>query len=107
MRLALAAYLAAIALLTALAVAGGVALFRSSGPDDSVEAAADEHGYSLVSWELHHFPQKWVHGLRHLFDDRSREDEDHMLRQYFSLVDEIRRSQEDGGASVDLNKARG
>src|SRR2546426_1698219 len=106
MRLALAAYLAAVMLLAALAVAGGVALFRETGPSDAVEAAADEHGYSLVTWELQHFPQKWVHELRHLFDDRSRPQEDDTLRQYFSLTDEIRRSQEGGAASIELIGAR-
>jgi len=100
-----AAYLGAVALLTAFALAAGAILYRTSGPDDAVGAAADRHGYSLTFWEVRHLPQKWIYELRHLVDGRSSGEEDDALHRYFSLGEEIRGAQ-DSGASATLDDVR-
>jgi len=83
MRFFLAAYVSAIVLLAGLAVAGGVLLYRGSGPDDAAEAAAADHGYDLVSWEVRHFPEKWLHKLQHIFNGRGEDEADALLCGYF------------------------
>src|SRR3990170_24958 len=51
MRIYLAVYITAVLLLTALAIAGGFALYRASGPDDAAEAAAADDGDRLPQIE--------------------------------------------------------
>jgi hypothetical protein len=82
MRIFLATYLAAVAILIALAIAGGVALYRATAPDDAAEAAAGEHAYDLVSWEVRHFPQKWLHKLQQTFDGRGADEENEAICAY-------------------------
>ena len=95
MRSFVAAYVAVLALLAGLGVLGGVLLYAASGPDDAAEAAADGHAYDFLSWEVEHFPRKWIYKVRHLFDERSATEEEEVLQRYFDLVTEI------GGASSD------
>lgn len=96
------AYVGLLAGVAALAVAGGVALFQATGPSDAIEAAADAHGYNVVSWELRHFPEKWLYKTGHLFDERSRSEEDDVLRRYFSLVQDIQRLEREPEAANEL-----
>jgi len=79
------AYLAVLAILIAFTIAGGIALYRAMGPEDATEAAASEHGYDLVSWELRHFPEKWLHKFQHPFDGRSEEEADEVVCSYLEL----------------------
>ena len=83
MRVYLAVYITAVLLLTALAIAGGFALYRASGPDDAAEAAAADHGYDLVSWELRHLPEKWLHKIQHIFDGPSEDEAAEAVCSYF------------------------
>jgi len=83
MRIFLAAYLTAVAILVALAIAGAVALYRKSGPDDAAEAAASEHGYDLAGWEIRHFPEKWLGKLQRLFDGRTEDEANAAVCEYF------------------------
>ena len=83
MRSFLAAYLTALALLVALTLAGGVALYRHTAPDDAAEAAASEHSYNLLSWEVRHFPEKWLHKLANGFGGLSSDDANGALCAYF------------------------
>jgi len=83
MRLLRATYVATITLLIALALVGGVAMYRAMGPDDAAEAAASGHGYDLVSWEIRHFPEKWLHKLQHAFDGGKGDDADRTICAYF------------------------
>jgi len=105
MRTLLAAYLISLATLIVVAVTGGVSLYHRAGPDDAVEAAADRHGYDLVSWELRHAAGKWIYKAGHLFDIGSRRREDETLRRYFALAADIR-ALEQGGAPADPSAAR-
>ncbi len=105
MRPVIAAYIALAVLLATLATTGGVALYRASGPDSAIEAAADEHGYSLVSWELRHAAEKWVYKVAHFFDGRSHREEDDIVQRYFSLAETIRQL-EPQGVSAELVAAQ-
>jgi hypothetical protein len=83
MRFLLAAYIFALAFLIALAMTGGIMLYREAGPDDAAEAAASEHGYDLVGWEMRHFPEKWLGKLQGLFDGRSEDEANDAICEYF------------------------
>jgi hypothetical protein len=83
MRTFLAGYITSIALLIALALAGGVSLYRATGPDDAAEAAASHHAYNLLSWEVRHFPEKWLHKIQHAFDGANGKNADQTLCAYF------------------------
>ncbi len=102
MRAFLAAYLGAVALVSGLAIAGGVVLYRESGPEDAAEAAADAHGYDLVSWEIRHFPEKWLYKLQHLFDGRSDPAADEAVCAYFELAGEM--GEAGGEAAIDSSE---
>ncbi len=106
MRRFLAAYLALLALLAGLGAAGGVYLFRETGPSDRIEAAADAHAYDVLGWELRHLPQKWLYKAGHLLDSPSRKQDDDALRRYFSLTEEVRRLEKDPQATAQLEAAR-
>src|SRR3989304_508639 len=63
MRRVLAAYLALLAALAALAAAGGVYLFRETGPSDAIEAAADAPAYNVTRREARSPPGGGPRGL--------------------------------------------
>ena len=90
MRIYLAAYFAAVAILLTLTVAGGVALYRAMGPDDPAEAAAGGHAYDLVSWEVRHFPEKWLHKLQQTFDGRRTDEDNEKICAYFQPAGDVR-----------------
>lgn len=106
MRRFVLAYVAALSVLFAVAVAGGVVLFDATGPSDAIEAAADAHGYDIVTWEVRNFPEKWLYKLGHLFDHRSRGEEDAALSRYFALTDRIANLERDAPSSPDLKAAQ-
>ena len=90
MRPFLATYLAAITILVTLAIAGGVALFRATEPDDEAEAAASGHAYNLLSWEMRHFPEKWLHKLQNGFAGQGEDEADDTICSYFQLSEDER-----------------
>src|SRR5437870_1045660 len=94
MRVFLAAYLAAVVILGALAVGGGLALYSRLGPDGAAEEAASEHGYNLAGWEIKHFPEKWLHKLQHLFGGPSEQDRNDAICAYFKAAAELNSTQE-------------
>jgi len=106
MRRFLAVYLAFLVFLIGLATAGGLYLFRETGPSDPIEAAADAHAYNVLSWEIRHLPTKWLYKLGHLFDSRSQWKEEEILRRYFSLTREIRQLERDPEAGPQLEAAQ-
>lgn len=83
MRVFIAAYLFAVAILVGFAIVGGVVLYRHTAPDDAAEAAASEHGYDLVSWEVRHFPEKWLHKLQSGFNGANETTADEKICSYF------------------------
>jgi len=99
MRWFVVAYVAALAALAGAGALGAVLLYRGFGPDDAAEAAAEDHAYDFLTWEVEHFPRKWVYKARHLFGDRAQGDEEETLRRYFGLVTETSRLADapDGG----------
>lgn len=100
MRWFAAAYAGVLALLAGLVVAGGMLLYRSYGPDSPAEAAADAHAYNFITWEVEHFPGKWIYKVRHLFEDRRAADEERALGRYFNLTAEASRLQDSPGADA-------
>jgi hypothetical protein len=97
MRPILTVYLATLAALTGLVVVGGVMLLRATGPDNAVEAAADDHAYDFALWEIENFPRKWIFKLHNLFDSRSADEDEALIQRYFSLSSEIRTLQSGEG----------
>jgi hypothetical protein len=83
MRIFLFVYLLSMATLIAGGIAGGVVLYRSMEPDDPAEAAASEHGYDLVAWEIRHFPEKWLQKLQDGFGGQSEDEANQTLCAYF------------------------
>ena len=83
MRVFLAAYISTLAILIALTIAGGVALYRESGPDDAAQAAASGHGYNLAGWEIRHFPEKWFRKVQSQFDGQSEDEANDAVCEYF------------------------
>src|SRR5574341_651515 len=99
MRSFVVAYLAVLVLLAALGAIGASQLYDSYGPDDAAEAAGDDHAYDFLSWEVEHFPRKWIYRVRHLFDERAASEEEAALREYF-VADELRADGEAEGEDI-------
>ncbi|HEU4760649.1 MAG TPA: hypothetical protein VFT91_11810, partial [Dehalococcoidia bacterium] len=106
MRRTLAAYAGLLALLTALAAAGGVYVYHETGSSDPIESAADAHAYSVPRWEFRYLAGKWLYKLGHLFDGHHAAADDLALRRYFALSDEIERLSRDPAAAGSLEAAR-
>ena len=88
MRNVTAAYAACLTLLAAFAIVGAVLVFDAAGPSDTAEAAANRHSFNLVTWELKHFPQKWLYKIGAVFRNEEGSDDAALVR-YFELSDEI------------------
>lgn len=104
MRYTIAAYAACLALFGGIALTGAVILFGASGPDSAGEAAADRNSFDFVTWELKHFPQKWLYKAGGIFRDDDGND-DEVLRRYFELGDEIDRLVIEAPGSDELAQA--
>ena len=83
---------------------GGVLLYDATGPSDPAEAAADRYSFNFVTWELQHFPQKWLYKIGNVFRHDEGSDDD-ILRRYFDLNDEISRLATADPTSEDLGAA--
>lgn len=68
-------------------------IFLASGPEniDPLGRAIGGRGYSLVSWELRHFLDKWTHEFTSLFGFGDGSDEERLadVQEYFRLNAEI------------------
>ncbi len=95
----LAAYIAALVALAGLAAGGGLAVYDAMGPSDPVEAAASDHGYNVLAWEIRHAPGKWLYKIGGLFKDHSPDDPEAVLRRYFDLTGQIRETERDPAAA--------
>ncbi|MEX0683081.1 MAG: hypothetical protein WD904_11945 [Dehalococcoidia bacterium] len=104
MRYVLAVYIACLTVLGALALIGGVVLFDATGPSDPAEAAGTRYSFNFVTWELQHFPQKWLYKVGDLLRDDDGNDDD-ILRRYFTLSDEINRLAVDEPGSEAFSEA--
>ncbi len=106
MRYVIAAYAACLTLLGAFALVGAALVFEATGPSDAAEAAADRNSFNLITWELKHFPQKWLYKIGGIFrDDQGSADD--ALRRYFELGDEIDRLAFAAPGSDELARAEG
>ena len=105
MRRFAAAYVAGLTALLVLTIIGGLVMYDDTGPADVVEAAADQHGYDFLTWEIQHFPRKWIYKARHLLDERSAAEEEAALQRYFVLVRELSGLQADPNAGERLKEA--
>ncbi len=104
MRYVIAAYAACLTLLAAFAVVGAALVFEATGPSNAAEAAANRNSFNLITWELKHFPQKWLYKIGGIFRDEQGSD-DAALRGYFALADEIDRLAVDAPGSDELARA--
>ena len=104
MRYVIAAYAACLTLLAAFAVVGAALVFDAAGPSDAAEAAANGNSFNLITWELKHFPQKWLYKIGGILRDEQGSD-DEALRGYFALADEIDRLAVGAPGSDELARA--
>lgn len=96
MRLVLAVYIGLLAALIGFASIAGVILFGETGPSNPIEALAGRHAYSIVSWELHSFPQKWLYKAGRFFKGSDGRDDDAILRRYFEIAEQLRDAESRG-----------
>src|SRR5213594_267977 len=96
MRLYVAVYLGTLAAMLSLVTAGGVVLYHQTGSSNQIEAIADEHSYNLVSYELRHFPEKWLYKIGAVFRTDDGESDDAGLQRYFSLGEQVQQAEQDG-----------
>ncbi|MFQ5872283.1 MAG: hypothetical protein ACE5JL_00575 [Dehalococcoidia bacterium] len=66
-----------------------VFLASSSGPQDNLSRVIGGRGYSLVSWEVQNFFDKWLHQVTSLFDGKSKDERITIVQEYFQLNEEI------------------
>ena len=84
-----ASAVAALSLLLLISGSGGLHIPR-------IETAAASYRYDLLTWELSHLPDKWIHKLNSLlpWNSRSRQERLQDLREFFQLGTEIRSLEE-------------
>ncbi len=106
MRGILAAYIAALVVLAGAAAGGGLAVYDAMGPSDPVEAAAADHGYNVLAWEIRHAPGKWLYKIGGLFRDHSPDDPEAVLRRYFDLTGRILEKERDPASAPEAAALR-
>ena len=86
MRNVIVAYVSAVVLLAGFAIGAGVLVLR-----DSESSAAEDHTFSIVSWEIEHFPEKWLFKIGGFFGgpDRPEGEDSDILERYFNLTARI------------------
>jgi hypothetical protein len=87
-------------------VAGAFLWLRASGPSDPISRAAAPFDYDLVGWEWRHLANRWLYKIGHLFDDGpSIEEQNEMVRRYFTLAGEVSSLERDQAAGVLADEA--
>ncbi len=104
MRLLIGGYVAAVLVLIAGAVIGGVVLFDATGADGPLEATAGQYSHNLVTWELRHAPEKWLYKVGGFLSGRDEGDDEAALREYFDLTAEMARLEADDPSSPALEE---
>lgn len=96
MRFVVSAYVGTLLVLLAFAAAGGAVVLDATGPSDSAEEAASGRSFNVVSWEIRHFPEKWLYKAGDFLkgNGKGASDED-LLERFFNLTTEIRSLQAD------------
>ena len=106
MRAFVIAYLASLAVLTAVAIAGSALLFTQTAPESGAAAAAAPHAHNLVRWEIRHLPEKWLYEVGDLFTDpQDGQADDDVIREYMELVRRIEDHERTGRAPEQLAAA--
>jgi hypothetical protein len=101
MRWLIGVYVAAVLALGGFALIGAVIIVDST-PSNPAEAAADEHSFSLLSYEFRHFPEKWLYRVGRVFHKYDEGTDDQVLQRYFNLTKREARLQDQDPNSPDL-----
>jgi hypothetical protein len=90
--------------LVAFAAVGVGIVFHDTGPANAIEADADAHSFNIFTWELRHFPEKWLYRIGDFFRDNGKGPDDSVLQRYFNLTTEEARVENQDPNSPDLPK---
>jgi hypothetical protein len=104
MRLVIGAYVATLVALVVFAAVGVAVIVHDTGPASAIEADANAHSFNIFTWELRHFPEKWLYRIGNFFDDNGKGPDDQVLQRYFNLTTEEARLQDRDPSSPDLAK---
>jgi hypothetical protein len=104
MRLFIGAYLATLVALVIFVMVGAAVVVHDTGPTNAIEADANSHSFNIFTWELRHFPEKWLYRIGNFFRDNGKGPDDQVLQRYFNLTTEEARLQDRDPNSPDLPK---
>jgi hypothetical protein len=102
MRIVIGAYIATLVALVTFAVMGGAVVLDASGPSGPLESTAERHSFSIFSWEVRHFPEKWLYKAGDFLRGHDHGDDEGALKRYFALTAEMSQLQQDDPNSTDL-----
>jgi hypothetical protein len=104
MRFVIGAYVGTLAALVIFVTAGVGVVVHDTGPANAIQADADAHSFNIFTWELRHFPEKWLYRIGNFFRDNGKGPDDQVLQRYFNLTTEEARLQDRDPNSPDLPK---
>jgi hypothetical protein len=104
MRLVIGAYVGTLAALVIFVAAGVAVVVHDTGPANAIEADANAHSFNIFTWELRHFPEKWLYRIGNFFHYNGKGPDDQVLQRYFNLTTEEARLQDRDPNSPDLPK---
>jgi hypothetical protein len=102
MRLVIGAYVGTFTALVVFAAVGVGVVFQDTGPANAIESDANAHSFNIFTWELRHFPEKWLYRIGNFFRDNGKGPDDQVLQRYFNLTTEEARLQDRDPNSPDL-----
>jgi hypothetical protein len=104
MRIVIGAYVATLVALVVFAAVGAAVVVHDTGPANAVETDADAHSFNIFTWELRHFPEKWLYRIGDFFRDNGKGPDDRVVQRYFNLTTEEARLEDQDPNSPDLPK---
>ena len=100
MRAVVAVYLAALGALVAFALVGGVVVLNATGPSGPLASVADRYSFNLFTWEVRHFPEKWLYKVGDFLHGKQQGADEEVLNRYFSLTAEMSGIQDPNSAQL-------